>query len=160
MATRARYLTTGQRVGHADVPLAAGYPSLRVAARMIGVHPSTLSRQQELRSIPAGRERRLPAAEVLRLAATYQKRSLAEVAGALVEQAGRQAGREVQEAVGIEVDEFLEQSPTPGTPVDLDAFLAEAHRYLPGGLAAEVEKHVRGRRDVATGSVGWSPGTD
>lgn len=135
---------TRLREATASIPDAAvaGYPSLRTAARLVGVSASTLSRRSEVAWVQAGQEKRIPAGEVVRLAALYRRRRLSRVAGELVERAAPQ-GPEVQEAVGEEVDVALERYSAPRIPQDAEAFLAEAHRRLPKVLAAQVEETLR-----------------
>jgi hypothetical protein len=106
----------------------AAYPTLRGAARMIGVTPSALSKRTNLVTQQRGRERRVPPAEVLEWARFYRKRSLYEVASDLVDLALREAPGYV-EAVESEIDRFFEHAGTG--LVDPALFLQEAQRTLP-----------------------------
>lgn len=142
-----------------DRPVEA-YPALRLAAKLIGVSASTLSRRPDLERIPAGRETRIPAAEVVRLAYEYRQRRVSRVAGELVERAA-QSGPEVQNLVALEVDEAIQRE----EPRDLDipdagAFLAQAHQLLPVALARQVEKTLAAHADLGSSAVGWSPSSD
>ncbi len=138
-----------------DLPVEA-YPSLRAAAKLIGVSPSTLSRRADVVRVSAANQERIPAGEVVRLAAIYRRARVSRVAAALVERAAG-AGAEAQELVGAEVDHAMEQVPVPSASPGVAAFITEARRRLPEGLAAQVEATLR--RDVEPGSstVGWDP---
>ncbi len=138
-----------------DLPVEA-YPSLRAAAKLIGVSPSTLSRRADVVRVSAANQERIPAGEVVRLAAIYRRARVSRVAAALVERAAG-AGAEAQELVGAEVDHAMEQVPVPSASPGVAAFITEAHRRLPEALAAQVEATVR--RDVEPGrsTVGWTP---
>lgn len=141
-----------------ELPVEA-YPSLRVAAKLIGVSPSTLSRRPGVVRVSAANQERIPAAEVVRLAGIYRRRRVSRVAAALVERAAG-AGAEAQERVGVEVDRAMEQISVSSPCSDVGAFLSEAHRRLPKALAAQVEATLR--RDVEPGrsTVGWAPAED
>lgn len=118
-----------------------GYPTLRQAAKMIGVTASSLSR----RSLPfeqVGREKRLSPRQVLELAAYYRKRDKYEVGAALVEYALEHAGEHVGE-VEAEVDEYLRESSDRDAPLQAEHFLAEAQRALPSELYERVERAYR-----------------
>jgi hypothetical protein len=132
------------------------YPSLRAAAKLIGVSPSTLSRRGDVVRVSAANQERIPAGEVVRLAAVYRRARVSRVAAALVERAAS-AGAEAQELVGAEVDRALEQVPVFSASPDVGAFIMEARRRLPKGLAAQVEATLK--RDVEMGhsTVGWAP---
>jgi hypothetical protein len=138
-----------------DLPVEA-YPSLSVAAKLIGVSPSTLSRRADVVRVSAANQERIPAGEVVRLAAIYRRARVSRVAAALVERAAG-AGAEAQELVGAEVDRAMEQVPVLSTNPGVAAFIAEARRRLPEGLAAQVEATLK--RDVEPGrsTVGWTP---
>ena len=141
-----------------DLPVEA-YPSLRAAAKLIGVSPSTLSRRGDVVRVSAANQERIPAGEVVRLAAIYRRARVSRVAAALVERAGS-AGAEAQELVGAEVNRALEQVPVRSAGSGTAAFIVEARRRLPKGLAAQVEATLR--RDVEMGhsTVGWAPEGD
>lgn len=131
------------------------YPSLRAAAELIGVNASTLSRRADVQRVRAGREERVPAAEVIRLAAEYGRRRLSRVAGELVERAAR---TEVQSEIAREVDEALERFSRAPDPDADDAFLAEARRRLPAPLVAQIEATLHSAPGTGRSTVGWSPG--
>jgi hypothetical protein len=120
-----------------DISLLA-YPTLTEAARLLGVSASTLSRRDDLVVERMGeRDKRVPAVEVMRLAAVYRKRSLGEVAADLI---GRARGSSPQyaEHVQEEVERFFEQK----EPLVLSygTFLAEAERALPADLYEQVRR--------------------
>lgn len=136
------------------------YPPLRFAAKLVGVSPSTLSRRRDIERIAAGRETRIPAGEVVRLAYEYRQRRVSRVAGELVEHAARSAP-EVRDVVAREVDEAIERE----EPGDLQipgaaAFVAQAHRLLPAALARQVEATLASGAELGSSAVGWSPGRE
>src|ERR1022692_335145 len=95
-----------------DISLFA-YPTLTEAALLLGVSASTLSRRDDLVCERMGdRDKRVPAGEVMRLAAVYRKRSLGEVAADLI---GRVQERSPEHAEHVrdEVERFFEQSGSP-----------------------------------------------
>jgi hypothetical protein len=141
-----------------DLPVEA-YPSLRAAAKLIGVSPSTLSRRPDVVRVSAANQERIPAGEVVRLAAIYRRRRVSRVAAQLVERAAS-ADTEAQGLVGAEVDRAMEQVPVSSPSPDIGAFIIEARRRLPEELAAQVEATLR--RDVEPGhsTVGWTPEED
>jgi hypothetical protein len=147
---------SGER--ESDLPVEA-YPSLRVAAKLIGVSPSTLSRRVDVVRVSAANQERIPAGEVVRLAAIYRRARVSRVAATLVERAAS-AGAEAQERVGAEVDRAMEQVPVSSPGPGVAAFIIEARRRLPEDLAAQVEAALK--RDVEPGhsTVGWTPGRD
>jgi len=116
------------------------YPNVRAAAELIGVSPSTLSRRGDRLAERRGeRDRVLPAAEVLRLAAIYRKRSLNDVAEGLIDYA-RKASPHEAERVREEVESFFE-----GRTISdrhRGEFLALARRLLPASLYKQVEATV------------------
>lgn len=114
-----------------DPGILAAYPTLRAAARIIGVEPSTLSRRRDLPTQPRADERRFPPALVLSLARHYRRRSLEFVASELLDYAYEHA-----ESYAASVDQEIEAAmgPSPATSVDGQAFLAEAQRALPRDL--------------------------
>lgn len=123
-----------------DISLLA-YPTLTEAARLLGVSASTLSRRDDLVCERMGeRDKRISAAEVMRLATIYRKRSLGEVAVGLI---GRVRERSPQdtEQVQEEVERFFEQSES--TAVSEGEFLAEAKRALPAELYEQVRRVYR-----------------
>jgi hypothetical protein len=125
----------GQRV---PAGLLAAYPTLRQAARMIGVHASSLSRR-ELPVEHAGREARLAPRLVLELAAHYRRRDEYEVGGALVDHALANAPDHVAE-IEAEIERCFEETSDRDTALDTQGFLHEARRRLPQALYAQVER--------------------
>ncbi len=118
-----------------DISLLA-YPTLSEAARLLGVSASTLSRRDDLACERMGeRDKRVAAAEVMRLAGVYRKRSLGEVATGLIARA-RERAPEHAEHVREEVERFFEQSEPAG--LSAQEFLAEAERALPAELYEQV----------------------
>jgi len=120
-----------------DISLLA-YPTLTEAARLLDVSASTLSRRDDLVVERMGeRDKRVPAGEVMRLAAVYRKRSLGEVAADLIGRA-RERSPQYVEHVQEEVERFFEQK----EPLVLSdgAFLAEAERALPADLYEQVRR--------------------
>jgi len=80
------------------------YPNLSSAANMLGVSRSTLSRRSDIASEQRGeRDRVLAAAEVLRLARIYRKRSINDVAQALIDHA-EEVGPESRTHVEAEIE--------------------------------------------------------
>jgi hypothetical protein len=128
----------GQRV---PAGLLAAYPTLRQAARMIGVHASSLSRR-ELPVEHAGREARLPPRLVLELAAHYRRRDEYEVGGALVDYALAHAPDHVGE-LEAEIEHYFAETGERDAPLDTVSFLEEARRHLPPTLYAQVERAYR-----------------
>jgi hypothetical protein len=123
-----------------DISLLA-YPTLTEAALLLGVSASTLSRRDDLVCERMGdRDKRVPAREVMRLAAVYRKRSLGEVAADLI---GRALERSPEHAEHVreEVERFFEQS-RPAVLSERE-FLAEAERVLPAELYEQVRRIYR-----------------
>jgi DNA-binding transcriptional regulator YdaS (Cro superfamily) len=119
-----------------DTPLIA-YPTLTEAARLLAVSASTLSRRDDLRAERMGeRDRRLPAGEVMRLAALYRKRSLNEVAADVVDYAAQHAPKQAT-AVEGQIEAFFAEHQAQALK---GAFLDEARRALPDELYREVER--------------------
>lgn len=139
----------------------AGYPSLSAAASMIGVATSTLSRRGDLDVTDRGaRDRVLAPREVLRLAAIYRKRSLNEVAGALIEYAELRAPAEAAR-IENEVEAFFADRVSGDSPRQGDDLLEELRAHLPSELYEEVERRMQettARIPAAiTGEVEHSP---
>lgn len=130
----------GQRI---PPGLLAAYPTLRQAARMIGVHASSLSRR-ELPVEHAGREARLSPRLVLELAAHYRRRDEYEAGGALVDYALAHAPDHVGE-IEAEIERYFEETSDRDARLDVAGFLADARRHLPPGLYAQVERACRAR---------------
>src|ERR1700752_2560991 len=97
--------SSGSRVGDESRPV-EGYPSLRTAATLIGITASALSRRTDVERVPAGREERIPASEVVRLAGIYRRRAPSRVAAELVERA-IVVDPGLEESIGQEVDAAL-----------------------------------------------------
>jgi hypothetical protein len=135
-----------------DIPLIT-YPTLSQAAKLLDVSPSTLSRRTDVAHETMGaRDKRLPAAEVLRLAAIYRKRSINEVALDLIEYARERAPAYVPE-IEQEVERFFELLAPPS--VTERDFLADAKAALPEAVYREVERAYRatGSRPVSVVAV-------
>jgi hypothetical protein len=130
----------------------AGYPSLSAAAVMIGVATSTVSRRGDLDVTDRGaRDRVLAAAEVLRLAAIYRKRSLNEVAGALIAYAEQRAPQEA-ERIEREVEAFFADRSSDAPQRRSTELLDELRAHLPSELYVEVERQMlkgAGRKPAA-----------
>ena len=136
--------TLDKREERVPVGLLAAYPTLRQAARMIGVHASSLSRR-DLPVEHAGREVRLSPRLVLELAAHYRRRDEYEVGGALVDYALAHAPDRVGE-IEAEIEAYFEETGERDTPLDRESFLEEARRHLPPALYAQVERAYRTNR--------------
>lgn len=132
------------------------YPNISTAAKIVGVAASTLSRRQDLRLERRGdRDRVLSAAEVLRLAVIYRKRSLNDVAQGLIDHAQKASPDEADRVEG-EVDDFFE-----GRTISEDdrrKLLALARRLLPESLYRDVEATVTEQHaTLLEGLLGYSP---
>jgi hypothetical protein len=125
--------------------LLTGYPTLRQAARMIGVNASSLSRQK-LPVEHAGREDRLAPRLVLELASHYRRRDEYEVGGALVDYALAHAPDHVEE-IEAEIEHYFRETSQRDAPLDTARFLADARRHLPPALYAKVESACQTSRD-------------
>jgi hypothetical protein len=128
---------------------------MRAAAKLIGVTPGALSRRNDVERISAGREQRIPAAEVVRLAGVYRRRSPSRVAAELVEHA-LSVDSALEIPISHEVDGALEQVPVAQPGTDITVFLETAHRLLPETLAQQVEAAVQSQARGES-AVGWSP---
>jgi hypothetical protein len=118
-----------------DISLLA-YPTLTEAARLLGVSASTLSRRDDLVCERMGeRDKRVPAGEVMRLAAVYHKRAVGEVAADLITRT-REHSPQHAEHVQEEIERFFERREAP--MLTDGAFLAEAERALPPDLYEQV----------------------
>ena len=134
------------------------YPSMRGAARMVGITTGALSRRRDVERLSAGREKRIPAAEVVRLAATYRRRPPSRVAAELVEHA-ISVDPELEDVIGREVDDALERYSSNGGSADVATFVNQADRFLPPALAAQVRAILQNETPIGSGT-GWSPATD
>lgn len=130
-----------EREERVPVGLLAAYPTLRQAARMIGVHASSLSRR-DLTVEHAGREARLSPRLVLELAAHYRRRDEYEVGGALLDYALARAPDHVAE-IEAELEHYFEETGEHDAPLDSESFLEEARRRLSPALYAQVERAYR-----------------
>jgi hypothetical protein len=138
-----------------EIPLIA-YPTLSQAAKLLGVSPSTLSRRSDvLYEAMGARDKRLPATEVLRLAATYRKRSINEVAFDLIIYAREHAPTHVPE-VEQEVERFFGLLAPPS--VSERDFLADARAALPEDVYLEVERAYRASGSRPAPVVAVEPG--
>lgn len=115
------------------------YPTMRQAAAILKVNPSTLSRRDSPFE-PVGSEKRIPAWAVIDQAAYFNRRDLNEVAFDLVELAEEQ-GPEAVEAIEQEITEHLRamERSAPNERPSND-WLEEARRYLPSTLYRQVEQ--------------------
>jgi hypothetical protein len=130
---------------------------LRTAAKLIGISAGALSRRRGVERLAAGREERIPAAEVVRLAGVYRRRPPSRVAAELVERAAS-VDPGLEEIIGLEVDAALEQVSAPTFDMSVNAFVDAAHRLLPPALADQVEAVVRAEKQGSS-AVAWSPCT-
>lgn len=137
------HTATALRTREKRVPagLLAAYPTLRQAARMIGVHASSLSRR-DLPVAHAGREARLSPRLVLELAAHYRRRDEYEVGGALVDYALAHAPDHVGE-IEAEIERYFQETGERDASLDSERFLEEARRHLSPALYAQVERAYR-----------------
>jgi hypothetical protein len=113
---------------------ALGWPTLRKAAKMLGVNVSTLSR----RKIPTqavGKQYRVSPSVLLAEAAYHGRRPLDEVGHDLIEHTRREAPELVAE-VEAEVDAFFESYHPPS--IDRGRWLEEARQFLPAELFERV----------------------
>jgi hypothetical protein len=130
------------------------YPTMSQAAALLGVSASTLSRRQDLACERMGeRDKRVPVAEVLRLAAIYRKRSINEVAADLLRHVRERDPSHIEQ-VEEEIERFFVQLAAPAASAD--RFLSEAKRALPEKLYLEVERVYRdgGQRSADLVSAG------
>ncbi|HUP24344.1 MAG TPA: hypothetical protein VNB06_15540 [Thermoanaerobaculia bacterium] len=140
-STRSAATAPRKREEHVPAGLLAAYPTLRQAARMIGVHASSLSRR-DLPVEHAGREARLSPRLVLELAAHYRRRDEYEVGGALLDYALARAPDRVGE-VEAEIEHYFQETGERDAPLDRESFLEEARRHLSPALYAQVERAYR-----------------
>lgn len=120
------------------------YPNTTEAAKMLGVSPSTISRRQDLAGERRGeRDFVLAPAEVLRLGAIYRKRSLNDVAQALLERAEPAAPSE-RAAIEKEVEQYFAEHTVASEREEL---LRLARRLLEPDAVAELEARVAAATD-------------
>ncbi len=156
MATAVLERTEPLRVHPERAESLQAYPNITMAATMLGVSPATVSRRKDLvRERRGERELALAPVEVMRLAAIYRKRSLNEVAQALVDYAEQHALEQV-EKVEEEIENFIAARREP--PADRQEFLASAKQLLPRDVYDLVEKTLvagKGRRPRVV--AGYTP---
>lgn len=131
------------------------YPNISAAAEMLGVAPSTLSRRGDLVTQRRGeRDIVLPAAEVLRLAMIYRKRSLNDVAYRLIDHA-RTVSTDDTSRIEGEIESFFEGRSSEEYKME---FLAAARRLLPRSLYDAVEAAVvQGDAELPDALIGYPP---
>jgi hypothetical protein len=131
-----------------------GYPNISAAAAMLGVSVATISRREDLARLRRGdRDIAIAPGEVLRLAGIYRKRSLNEVAQALLDHA-EDAAREDLGVVEAEVERFFEER-VP-TREDRERFRELARQLLPADLAGRVEEVLGEKGEALPDFVpGW-----
>lgn len=145
-------MTTGART---ETITALAYPTLREAATMLSVAPSTLSRQRSIEYIPAGgRDHRIPVTEVLRLTQHFRRRSIDEVAFELLAYC-RTHVPAMERAVTTEIDASVAAVYAATPAPSIERFLRDARRLLPDGLFGQVAQAVLA--DEAPGRVSGSP---
>ena len=136
----------------ADSELLAAYPTLRQAAAMLAVDPSTLSRRADLQAVRSGREKRLSPREVMRLGAVYKHRTPYELAGSLVALALETAPNLV-DRVEAEIERTFDE-PAPSEALDPVTFLAQAKKFLPNDLYRQVERAYQESADESVALAG------
>jgi hypothetical protein len=132
------------------------YPNISTAAEILRVSASTLSRRSDLVAERRGeRDLVLPAAEVLRLAAIYRKRSLNDVAEHLIELARAVSPDDVGR-IEEEVESFFDGRGV--SDARIEDFLALARRLLPSSLYDTVEAAVReSDAELPDALIGYPP---
>lgn len=151
-AQRQAMATTVTKTKETSAPVRLGYPSLRRAAAILGVDPSTLSRRQPPFE-PVGSEKRIPAWAVMDQAAHFNKRYLNEVAFDLVAVAEEQSPDAV-EAIEEEITDWLKSREEPGAS---PAWLEEAQRYLPAALYMQVQEAYEAAQAGASAGLSGPP---
>jgi hypothetical protein len=112
------------------------YPNIRAAAGILGVSASTLSRRADRSAARRGeRDRVLPPAEVLRLASIFRRRSMNDVAQALLDHARSAAPDEVAR-VEEDIESFFEERPVS---VERNELRRLARQLLPPSLCEQIE---------------------
>lgn len=131
------------------------YPNITAAAEMLGVSPSTISRRADLRVEARGeRDRVLTPGEVLRLGRIFRKRSINDVAQALLDHAA-QFGTEARARVEDEVERHFDEHTVAGRVEQLRRL---ARQMLPPELAEQVEATLdEGTGDMPTLVEGYVP---
>lgn len=112
------------------------YPNISAAAQMLGVSASTLSRRADCNAERRGeRDRVLPPAEVLRLASVFRRRSVNDVAQALLDHARATASDEVAR-VEEEIEGFFEAHTVAEQREELRRL---ARQLLPPSLREQID---------------------
>lgn len=112
------------------------YPNIRAAADILGVSASTLSRRADRIAAHRGeRDRVLPPSEVLRLASIFRRRSINDVAQALLHHA-RSAAPDDVARVEEEIESFFEAHTVSDERNELRRL---ARRMLPPSLCEQIE---------------------
>ncbi len=130
------------------------YPNIRAAARMLGVSASTLSRRADRTTERRGeRDRVLPPAEVLRLASVFRRRSVNDVAHALLEHARDTAPEDVTQ-VEEDIEGFFDAHTVAEQREELRRL---ARRMLPPAMCEKIDsvldQEARELPDVIQGYV-------
>lgn len=122
------------------------YPNISAAAAMLGVSASTISRRRDLRAEARGeRDRVMAPGEVLRLGRVFRKRSINDVAQALLEHA-EPFGQEAKARIEREIEAHFDEYPVAA---QVDELRVLARRLLPSELADQVEANL----DAAVGGM-------
>jgi len=112
------------------------YPNIRAAAQMLGVSASTLSRRADRTAERRGeRDRVLSPAEVLRLASVFRRRSVNDVAQALLDHVSATAPDEVTR-VEEEIEGFFEAHTVAEQRDELRRL---ARRMLPPSMCEQID---------------------
>ena len=135
------------------------YPNLSIAARILGISASTLSRRDDTAVEARGeRDRVLAPKEVLRLGSIFRRRSLNDVAQELLDHA-REAAPDEAARVEEEIEQYFESRAIDAS--QRDEFLELARRLLPPALAEQVEAALgEPGGDLPDVVRGWIPITD
>jgi hypothetical protein len=124
-------------------------PTLTIAAALIGVNASTITRaikSLEIEPVPWGsREKHLTVRDLLEIAMHARRASIEEVAGGLLEWVD-QAHPDQVEYVKAELDAYFAALPEP-VATGSKAFLSELRESLPLEWATEAEAIWRRHRD-------------
>ncbi len=111
-------------------------PNIRAAAQMLGVSASTLSRRADRTAERRGeRDRVLSPAEVLRLASVFRRRSVNDVAQALLDHVSATAPDEVTR-VEEEIEDFFEAHTVAEQRDELRRL---ARRMLPPSMCEQID---------------------
>jgi hypothetical protein len=122
------------------------YPNISAAAEMLGVSPSTISRRADLCAEARGeRDRVLAPGEVLRLGEIFRKKSINDVAQALLDHA-EQFGQEARARIEREIEAHFDEHTVAARIAELRTL---ARQMLPAELAEQVEASL----DQPTGDM-------